>query len=114
LVVNDEEDIREVMRALLKAAGYTVTVAEGGPMALKLAQDFPGSIDLLITYIRMPEMDGTELSLQMQALRPETKVLFMSAFAGDLFDSGRIRPGQSFLAKPFSGETLVEKLREVL
>ncbi len=59
-------------------------------------------------------MDGAELSLQMQALRPETKVLFMSAFAGDLFDPGQIRPGQSFLAKRFSGETLVEKVREVL
>jgi two-component system, cell cycle sensor histidine kinase and response regulator CckA len=114
IVVDDEEGIREVVRALLQAAGYTVTVAEGGPIALKLAQDFPGAIDLLITDIRMPEMDGTELARRVQALRPETKVLFMSAFAGDLFASGQIKPGQNFLAKPFSGETLVEKLREVL
>ena len=114
MVVDDEEDIRAVIRALLEAAGYTVTIAEGGPMALKLAQDFPESIDLLITDIRMPEMDGTHLARRMQALRPETKVLFMSAYAGDLFASGQIRREQNFLAKPFSGETLVEKLREVL
>ncbi len=114
MVVDDDEDIREVIRALLEAAGYTVTVAEGGPMVLKLAQDFPGSIDLLITDISMPGMDGTELAPRMQTLRPGTKVLFMSAFAGDLFASGQIKPGQNFLAKPFSGETLVQKLREIL
>jgi len=114
LIVDDEETIVEVMRAVLEAAGYTTMVADGGRRALKLAQDFPGSIDLLITDIRMPEMSGTELAQQMQTLRPATKVLYMSAFAGDLFASGQIRHGVNFLPKPFTPATLLEKLRGFL
>ena len=113
LVADDEEDIRELLRSCLEAGGYYVLLAESGPSALKLAEDFPGHIDLLITDIRMPHMDGIEFARQLHAVRPETKILFMSAAASELSSAG-LQPNTSFILKPFLCEDISKKLLTIL
>jgi two-component system cell cycle sensor histidine kinase/response regulator CckA len=114
LVVDDEEDIRIVLRAFLEEWGYDVIVAEGGPAALRLAQDFPGSIDLLITDVRMPEMDGIELARQIPAIQPEIKVLYMSANIKEMASTGELRPAANIIGKPFPSASLAEMVRHIL
>jgi two-component system cell cycle sensor histidine kinase/response regulator CckA len=113
LVVDDEEDIRNLLRSYLEASGYYVLVAESGPSGLKLAEHFPGSIDLLITEIRMPLMDGIEFARQMRAVRREMKILYMSASVGEL-SSIELEPNTNFISKPFLRESLSKKLLDVL
>ena len=113
LVVDDDEDIRDVLRSFLEASGYYVLLAESGPSGLKLAEDFPGSIDLLITDIRMPHMDGIEFARQMRAVRPEMKILYMSASGGEL-SPGELEPNTNFISKPFSRENLTKRLHHIL
>ncbi len=113
LVVDDEEDIRDLLRSFLEASGYYVLVAESGPSGLKLAEDFPGSIDLLITDIRMPHMDGIEFAGQMRAVRPEMKILYMSASGGGLLPA-ELEPNTNFIPKPFSRENLTKRLLHIL
>ena len=114
LVVDDEEDIRDVLRAFLEARGYDVMVAENGPTALKCAEHFPGSIDLLITDLRMPNMDGIELARQMRTHRSEIRVLHMSAHVDELATSGKLKPNANIIAKPFLPANLSEKVSHIL
>jgi len=113
LVVDDEEDIRDVLRSFLEASGYYVLVAESGPSGLKLAEHFPGSIDLLITDIRMPHMNGISFARQMRAVRPEMKILYMLASGGEL-STAELEPNTNFIAKPFSQENLAKRLLRIL
>jgi two-component system cell cycle sensor histidine kinase/response regulator CckA len=113
LVVDDEEDIRDLSRTYLEASGYYVLVAESGPSGLKLAEHFPGSIDLLITDIRMPHMDGIEFARQMRAVRPEMKILYMSAAVGEL-SSLELEPNTSFISKPFARGNLTKRVLHIL
>jgi two-component system cell cycle sensor histidine kinase/response regulator CckA len=113
LVVDDEEDILDLLRTFLEADGYYVLVAESGPSGLKLAEQFPGSIDLLITDIRMPHMDGIEFARQLRAVRPEMKILYMSATVGQ-HSCGELEPNANFISKPFSQANLSKKLLHIL
>ncbi len=113
LVVDDEEEIRGLLRKFLEASGYYVLVAESGPSGLKLAEHFPGSIDLLVTDIRMPHMDGIEFARQMRAVRPEIKILYMSATVGEL-SSIELEPSTNFISKPFSEVNLSKMLLHIL
>ena len=113
LVVDDDEDIRDVLRSFLEDSGYYVLVAESGPSGLKLAEDFPGSIDVLITDIHMPHMDGIEFARRVRAVRPEMKILYMSASGGEL-SPAELEPNTNFIAKPFSRQNLTERLLRIL
>ena len=113
LVVDDEEDIRDVLCSFLEASGYYVLVAESGPSGLKLAEDFPSSIDLLITDIHMPHMEGIAFARRMRAVRPEMKTLYMSALGGEL-SSAEVDPNTNFIARPFSQEILAKRLFPIL
>ncbi len=113
LVVDDEEDIRDVLCSFLEASGYYVLVAESGPSGLKLAEDFPSSIDLLITDIHMPHMDGIAFARQMRAVRPEMKILYMSASGSEL-SPAEVDPNTTFIAKPFSQDGLAKRLLHIL
>src|SRR5258708_39212792 len=84
LVVDDEEDIRSVLRAFLKAWGYEVIVADSGAAALEWTKKSGGKLDLLITDFRMPSMDGIELAQRMRNRHPGLKVLYMSDDLQDL------------------------------
>lgn len=109
LVVDDEQDIRLVVRGMLEAGDYTVLDTGDPHQALRwAAQQQP--VDLLLTDVIMPLMKGTELAQRFQTLSPRTKVLLMSAYkVADIAASG-----QPFISKPFTPEILVEKVRQVL
>lgn len=108
LVVDDEDDIRTVVGAMLKAQGYTVLDTRDPQQALRLASQQP--VNLLLTDVIMPLMRGTELAQRLQSISPWTKVLLMSAYmVAEVTTSG-----QPFITKPFTPEALVEKVRQVL
>ncbi len=115
LVVEDETTIREVICEFLRRRGYTVLSADSGEQALLIAGRHVGTIDLLISDLRLPRLGGRELSKMLIELRPEIKVIYMS---GDVIRPELNIPGrehmQSLLQKPFSLTKLAEAMRDVL
>ena len=108
LVVDDEDDIRTVVRRMLETTGYTVLDAGDPQLALRLATQQP--VHLLLTDVVMPMLRGTELARRVQAVSPWTKVLLMSAYSvADITASG-----YPFIAKPFTPDVLVAKVRQLL
>ena len=115
LLAEDEEAILKLGTAILKKHGYTVLAARTPEEALALAEGYAGPIQLLITDVVMPGMNGKELKDRLTALRPGIKVLFMSGYTSDIIaHQGVIDEGVEFLQKPFSVNTLAQKVREVL
>ncbi len=115
LVVEDQEEVRGLTNAVLKAYGYCVLDAANGAEALALAAGHPDAIDLLLTDVILPGMNGRELADRMQAQRPQLKVLFTSGYTADVIGRrGVLEPGVAYLPKPFSAESLAAKVREVL
>jgi len=115
LLVEDEADVRELAREILEMRGYTVLEAARGDEALRLCQDTPQPIDLLLTDVVMPQMSGPELARRLLALRPGTKVVYMSGYTDDaLGHHGVLDPDIILLQKPFTPETLTQHLRQAL
>jgi signal transduction histidine kinase/ActR/RegA family two-component response regulator len=115
LVVEDEEVVRLLVCAVLQEAGYIVLCAGMPSEALKTAQNHPGTIDLLVTDVVMPEMHGPALARLITATRPGLKVLFVSGYSeNDISDQGVIDPNLDVLQKPFTHQSLVRKIREIL
>ncbi|MBK9516864.1 MAG: PAS domain S-box protein [Anaeromyxobacter sp.] len=115
LVVEDEAALLEVARRTLSGAGYRVLVAGDGAAALRGAAAHPGRIDLLLTDVIMPGMNGWTLANQLAALRPGLRVLYMSGYADDaVIHHGPIEVGTHFLAKPFTGAELARRVRAAL
>jgi PAS domain S-box-containing protein len=115
LLVEDEGDVRALARLVLERRGYRVLEAAHAPEALQLARSYPGPIDLLVTDVVMPHMNGRALAIELAVIRPEVKVLYMSGYpeeelAGHHLDEG----GGAFLAKPFHAEELARRVRDVL
>ena len=108
LLVEDDEAVRRLARQVLVTCGYRVLEADSGQMALRLADEHVGSIDLLVTDVVMPKMDGHELYAHLGAAHPELRVVFMTGYSdAEIGD----RP---FLAKPFAGSDLLRTIREAL
>ena len=116
LLVEDEPAIRTLIRRMLEAAGYALLEARNGDEALAMATRHDGDIDLLLTDIVMPKMNGFELGRRMEETRPDTTVLFVSGYSRDSSEvrSGLRASGRPVLLKPFTREALLEKVREVL
>jgi hypothetical protein len=115
LVVEDSDDLREIVDRILTQSGYQVMVAAGGPEALEMSRKFAGRIDLLLTDVVMPHMQGNELAPKLVQERPELRVLFMSGFAQPaLAANGKLQPGVTLLDKPFNEATLLARVQEVL
>ncbi len=115
LLVEDETTVRSLTRKVLSAAGYTVIEAEGGNEALSASADYAGDIDLLLTDVIMPILNGKELHHKLIESRPTLKVLFMSGYTEDVISTrGVIEAGLPFIQKPFSIETICRKVAEVL
>ncbi len=115
LLVEDEEAVRSYAARVLRRQGYAVTEAPSGTRALELAGGLSGGIDLLITDVVMPGLQGQELATQLRALSPDLRVLFVSGFA----ENSRVHPeitpaGVGFLPKPFSAGELGRAVREAL
>jgi CheY-like chemotaxis protein len=115
LVVEDERAVRELTGHILKDEGFQVLAAENGPRAMDLVRVYEGNIDLLLTDVIMPEMNGKELANQLRSGQPDMRVLYMSGYGEDVIaHRGALDEGIDFLAKPFSLETLIRKVRQVL
>jgi two-component system, cell cycle sensor histidine kinase and response regulator CckA len=115
LVVEDEPGILKLCHSLLEPLGYRVLLAARPSEAIELAEARAGGIDLLLTDVVMPEMNGQALEHRLKALCPGIKTVFMSGYSAHLFDGPDVPVGGSrFLKKPFSRGELAEKLREVL
>jgi signal transduction histidine kinase/DNA-binding LacI/PurR family transcriptional regulator/ActR/RegA family two-component response regulator len=115
LLAEDEATVRQFMRELLETYGYSVIEAADGVEALELCRRHGDEIDALVTDLTMPNMNGKELLEAVARERPDIAVLCMSGYAQEsIFDKYVISPNVAFLAKPFSGQALVEKLRDVL
>jgi len=114
LLVEDEEGVRRVAHDFLEIRGYSVLEAANGEDALQLAHAHPGPIHLLLTDVVMPGINGREL-WQRLSWRPEMKVLYMSGYPENaIIRDGTLEAGAMYLQKPFTLNTLTQKVREVL
>ena len=115
LLVEDESALRSVAHRMLTSQGYTVMEAANGREALDIAMKHPGTIDLVLTDVVMPEMSGGALAERLRGVRPEARMLFMSGYTdGDIVRRGVLQPGISFIQKPFAAARLFELVRETL
>ena len=115
LLVEDEKILLSLGCQQLEELGYTVLSCHLPQEALQIAADYPEPIHLLITDVVMPEMNGLQLSQKISEQRPETKLLFMSGYTADIIaHHGILDERLNFMQKPFSYETLAEKVRAVL
>jgi two-component system, cell cycle sensor histidine kinase and response regulator CckA len=115
LLVEDDVDMRELVATLLEAAGYKVLKPDSAIRALELAQTPSANFDLLLTDIIMPHMNGVDLYDRIRALRPGTKRLYMTGYAGDdLGRRGLLEAETTVLEKPFDSTTLLAAVRAVL
>jgi len=115
LVVEDEPAILEIVSLLLRQAGYQVLEAGSPAAALRLVAGHAGAIDLLLSDLILPEMNGRELARRLEAERPALKRLFMSGHAADIIAGHGIGDGEAnFIAKPFAMDDLLAKVRETL
>jgi two-component system cell cycle sensor histidine kinase/response regulator CckA len=115
LLVEDELQLRRLTERALRERGYSVLTARNGSEALVRAQEFAGTIDLLLTDVVMPYMSGVQLAEQMVVLRPGIGVLYISGYPGGApIQEPLGESGVEFLAKPFSSASLAAKVRSVL
>jgi len=115
LLVEDEPGVRIPAQIFLEDFAYRVLAAEGPKQALKLAEEHPGEIDLLITDVVMPNMNGRELADKLQAQFPSMRCLYISGYTADIIaHRGVLDDGVDLLNKPFGFKELAHKVREVL
>ncbi len=115
LIVEDEPAVRALLRGILERHGYRVLEAGHGEAAIALADRHEGPIDLLVTDVIMPGMNGRALAEVLTRSRPGLPVLFISGYTDDVIGPhGILDPGITLLEKPFTAEALTRRVREVL
>jgi PAS domain S-box-containing protein len=115
LLVEDEHGVRRLARLSLERQGYTVLEASNGREAIELSDTYKGDIQVLLTDVVMPEINGREVSERLIQRRPDLKVLFMSGYNDDaVVRRGVVDSPATFLQKPFDARTLATKVRGVL
>jgi DNA-binding response OmpR family regulator len=112
LVADDEVMVRNLVTLLMQREGHFVLAAADGHEGLELSRKYPGKIDLLITDVDMPRLNGTDLCARLMEERPGIRVLVMSGAEMSEIVSQNVN--LPFLPKPFDGETLKAKVREIL
>jgi nitrogen-specific signal transduction histidine kinase/CheY-like chemotaxis protein len=115
LVVEDADDLREVTERILIKHGYQVISAANGPDALEAAKSYAGTIDLLLTDVVMPRMQGNELAARLAAKRAGVRVLYMSGYAQPILgDDGTLEDGVLLVEKPFTEPGLLAMVNQAL
>jgi signal transduction histidine kinase/ActR/RegA family two-component response regulator len=115
LLVEDEEGVRELIREWMSAHGYVVLAASNGVEALTLAESHKGPIDMLVADVIMPQMGGPALANRLLPQRPEMRVIYVSGYADEAIgDPDVLRAGAAFLQKPFSLDSLLQMVRDIL
>jgi two-component system, cell cycle sensor histidine kinase and response regulator CckA len=103
-----------MVRLMLEQSGYEVLEAPDGSDALKILQNKPGAIDLVLTDVTMPRMSGPELAARISRERPGLRILFMSGYSDEPAVQQIERCSTLFIAKPFTADALEAKVREAL
>ncbi|HUI98272.1 MAG TPA: PAS domain-containing protein [Xanthobacteraceae bacterium] len=114
LLVEDEKDLRVLNARGLASRGYTVLQASNGVEAIEALERHDGDIDLVVSDVVMPEMDGPALLKELRRRRPDLKIIFVSGYAEEAFATNRPEGQHEFLPKPFSLKTLVAKVKETI
>jgi two-component system cell cycle sensor histidine kinase/response regulator CckA len=115
LVVEDDDTLLDIQTSTLEQYGYKVLSANTGKHAEILAREYDGRIDLLLTDVIMPKINGKELADKLSLYCPKMKVLYMSGYTADIIaNKGVICDNTHFIQKPFEGKKLATKVREVL
>jgi PAS domain S-box-containing protein len=114
LLVDDEEGVRKLVSAVLGNGGYTVIEAANGSAALAVYEKNAHKIDLVLTDVVMPQMNGFELGHQLGGRNPDLQILYMSGYRDTPLNSQPGDPPKAFLNKPFTPDMLLAKVREVL
>jgi len=115
LLVEDSEQVREMVFAILRRHGYKVIAANEGKHALEILGTYHDPVHLLLTDVVMPDMNGHDLALSLERSHPHIKVLYMSGYTNNMIARHGILPeGTNYLQKPFSVRDLTSKVRRVL
>ncbi len=115
LVVEDDEAVRTLVESVLKRQGYSVLAFADARGALAFLDGYGGGLDLLLSDVILPGMDGSVLAREVRARHPETRILFMSGYTDDIItERGVLKDGLHFLPKPFTVRQLVGKVQEIL
>jgi PAS domain S-box-containing protein len=113
MLVDDEEGVRKLVCAILQSNGYSVIEANNGQAALVAYEKNGHKVDLVLSDVVMPQMDGFELGDRLTEKNPDVKILFMSGYR-DNRSGGDTKPQRPFLHKPFTPDVLLAKVREIL
>jgi DNA-binding response OmpR family regulator len=115
LVVDDEEDLRDIMRRMLERRGFATLVAGDSEQAIAVCRDHPGVIDVLVTDLGLPGASGGDLARTASGLRPEMGVVYISGLPKDIaVTKGLIDQDALLVKKPFTADLLQEALRLIL
>jgi two-component system cell cycle sensor histidine kinase/response regulator CckA len=115
LLVEDEEGLRSLNARGLRSRGYSVIEASNGIEAMEALEEKNGAVDLVVSDVVMPEMDGPTLLREMRARNPNLKIIFVSGYAEDAFEKSLPENEQfAFLPKPFALSALVEKVKQTM
>jgi two-component system cell cycle sensor histidine kinase/response regulator CckA len=113
LLVEDEEEVRLLVEEVLQASGYTVLAAAGAQSALRLANEYPGDVDMLLTDVVMPGQSGPELAQHLSLTRPDAVVLYMSGYTDHpAVHRAAASTSHAFLRKPFTPSALARAVRQ--
>jgi len=115
LLVEDDAGMRKMGEMMLEGLGYRVLAAESPQDAIRLVKEHPGGIQLLITDVVMPDMNGRQLAEKLLEIEPNLKCLFMSGYTANVIaHHGVLDKDVHFIDKPFSIKAIAEKVRDIL